>query len=64
MEYKKWKIASDIYDSTPYECPFCGARVEIQKTICPNCNQPVLINDFKDERLEYERIIETLVKLP
>lgn len=64
MEYKKWKIVTDIYDSNPYECPYCGARFGIQKTICPNCNKPIIINDFKKEDFDYEEYVETLIKLP
>lgn len=67
MKYKKWIIATDIYDSTPYECPYCGARVEIQHTICPYCKEPVIVLPYELQEgsaAEYERIIEQFVKLP
>ena len=63
---KEWIIATDAYDSTPYECPYCGARVEFQRNICPHCKEIVKIIPYEvdDSYAEYERIIEQLAKLP
>lgn len=65
MELKEWIIPSDIYDSTPYECPYCGARIEMQRNKCPHCDNLVKCINFEtDPRFERERLIETLIKLP
>lgn len=62
---KEWIIVSDIYDTNPYECPYCGARLEMQRNKCPYCQELVKCTQFEtDPRFERERLIETLVKLP
>ena len=63
---KEWIIATDEYDSTTYECPYCRARVELQHNTCPYCKQIVKIIPYEvdDSRTEYTRIIEQFVKLP
>lgn len=64
---KKWIIAQDIYGSEPYECPYCGARVEIQHNKCPYCGELVAVHPYEVDPaadFTYERIIEQLVKLP
>lgn len=66
-ENRKWILVRDIYDTEPYQCPYCGARVPMQKVICPNCNKAVVVIPFEVEESKiehYERLIETLVKLP
>lgn len=66
MEYKKWIILRDDYDTDPYECPYCGARVGVQTSLCPNCKEPVIPYDYslEDKVEDYERLVELLVKLP
>ena len=66
MTIKEWIIATDAYDSTPYECPYCGARTELQRNVCPYCKEIVKIVPYEvdDSHIEYERIVEQLVKLP
>lgn len=66
MTIKEWIVATDIYDSTPYECPYCHARTEIQRNVCPYCKQIVKVVPFEvdEDSMTYERIIERLVKLP
>lgn len=67
MKYRKWILVRDIYDTEPYECPYCGARVEMQHTLCPHCGQAVIVIPFEADEArgaEYERIIEQFAKLP
>lgn len=62
---KEWIIVQDIYGSEPYECPYCGARVEIQRNKCPYCKELVKVRPYEiDTDADYERITEWFVKLP